>query len=656
MSIRGITPIPLSSFKGKNTLDNLSDEPANTLLSAKNVLVLADNQMRKAPGYTKVVANVGPGPVHTVYDFQRDVDGVQTVFVHSGQNIIAMNADGSNQRVMSTSETSEPHVFVQNAFNAYSSNGVTAYRYVDNAGVLTRYQWGINAPLTAADVALSGGTLTLIYGRQYVYCYVSKYTDSIGVERVHVGPPSPLSAHTGPFADGVVNLTNIAASTDPQVNFIWVFATVDSPVNTSATYFFMVELANGTTSYGDINPDTELDQTKLAPYDNNPAPPSTILTVFQNRIVGIQSNQIRLSGYSEITLGIPEESWPLSLFFNIPAGDRTATAATTLVQGTLLGVLTQDAWYGYIGTDATTFQEQDRIATPGCVGKKAICTTPFGIAWLSPSKRIFMWTGSGSTTEVSSDIMYQYPGTYSMEDLSTTDLATAELQWYSFGKLHFLALYCQTEDSPGNLNLIQIWSIPVKGSLSSGEYTGSSQFFNQIGGIYQTDKIPLTSFTGTGIVKVQDTPYIYQGDTQGNLFRFPDTYLDDGVPYESNFSTSWQLYGLEGIKRFYWMELYTESPTSLLDSGGPLNNYKVYAAVSDSPDDAPNWIALDLQLVPNPKGPSSNSQNAIRASLQVEGLSVGRYIRFQVTLPSDNNDEVLLKMVTYLRPLYKAAP
>ncbi|MCU1247092.1 MAG: hypothetical protein JWQ49_121 [Edaphobacter sp.] len=646
--IKKLTPAPLTAFQGKNTLQNLAAESASTLLSAKNVLVLADQQMRRAPGYT-LVANVGPGPIHSIYDFERTVDGVQTIFVHSGPNIVAMNADGTNQRILSSVESATPHVFVQNAFVSYSSNGTTAYRYVDKAGALTKYAWGISAPVTAPAISLSAGTLTLTYGRTYVFCYVSKYTDSLGVERVHVGPPSPISAHTGPFNSGVVDLTDITTSTDLQVTHIWIFATVDSPVNTSATFFFMAELTNGTTSFGDANLDTALDKTKLAPFDNNPVPPSGILTTFQNRVVAVAGNQIRLSGFSEITLGIPEESWPLSLFFNIPAGTRTATAATTLLSGTSLGVLTQDAWYGYTGYDASTFTESDRIATPGCVGKFAICTTPFGIAWLSPSKRLFMWTGNGTPTEISSDIASSFPGTYGMEDLSTADLATVQLQWYSFGKLHYLAAFCRTADAPDSgLNLVQLWSIPVKGSQSSGEYTGSSGFFNQIGGIFQTDKIPSTSFTATSIVKVADTPYIYAGDALGNIYRFPDGFEDNGQSYESNFSTPWQLYGYEGTKRFHWIDLFVEAPASLLDSGGPLSNYKVFAACSASPTDTPKWIPLDLQLVPAPSG---ESQDALRASMSKAGVNVGKFVRFLVVLPSDANDQVVLKLVTWFSPI-----
>lgn len=652
MAIKNLTPAVMPTFTGKNTSQNLTDANPSTLLSAKNMLVLSDNQLRRAPGYT-LVQKIGKGPIYNQYDFERNVDQAQFLFTHSGSQLIVSNIDGSNQVVLSNGETSEPFMFVQNSFICYASNGVNAYRFVDNAGVLTKYNWGISAPQTAPSVSLSPGTLTLAFGRTYVYCYVSKYTDSLGIQRLSIGPPSPISAHSGPIANQIVELSAIAASTDPQVNFIWIFETSDSPFNTSATFFFAAEIPNGQTSFGDALADADLDQTRLAPFDNNPAPPSPILTSFQSSIVAVADDQIRLSGTDLITLGIPEEAWPLDLFFNIPSGSRKATAAISPDQGNSLVVDTADSKFRYTGYDASTFTEQDNIASPGSIGKFAQTKTPFGTAFLSQSQRLWLWNANvnGSPTEISSDIAYAYPGTYGMEDLSIKDLPGSRLLWYSYGRVHFLAVMARTNDAPdANLNLIQLWSIPVKGSQSSGQITGSSSFYNQIGGIYQTDKIPSVSMTSGAIVRVNNQPFVYLGDASGNTYRFPDGYLDNGNPFISNFSSPWSLVGTEAKKRFYWVDLFLQSPNF---SAVPLTSFHVYAAVSESAEDPATFIECQLQLVPSPNG---TSQQAIRANLQVDGLNVGRYIRFAVTLPTDNNDEVVLKSIVWHAPIYVGAP
>lgn len=650
MAIRNLKPISISVFQGKNTTQNMTDAVEGTLLSAKNIMVLGDNQPRRAPGYT-LVAALGLGAVHAIYDFQRSVDQAQFVLAHVGSSIIAMNVDGSNVRTLSTGETAAPFQFVSNAFVCYGSNGVNAWRFVDVAGALTKYKWGIAGPTTAPAIGLSAGTLSLTYGRQYVYCNVCKYTDSLGIQRVSVGPPSPLSAHTGPTANQVVTLSTLQLSSDPQVNYKWIFATSDSPLNTSATYYFAAEIPNSQTSWGDTLLDAALDTTRLAPYDNNPAPPAPILTTFQNRVVAINGSLMQLSGYSEITLGIPEESWPISTFFNIPSGSRRATAAISLNQGTTLVVCTQAFWYGYTGYDASTFTEQDRIASPGSVGAVSLCSTPFGIVWLSESKRLWIWKGSGDATEISADVAQSLYGTYGMEDLSLDSLATARLHYFSYGQRHFVALFCRTSDAPnGGLNLLQLWNISSKGSQSSGQYTGSSGFYEQIAGLYQTDKIPQVSFTASGDVKTESSPYIYTGDAAGNIYRFPDGFTDNGGEVESSFSTPWMLCGLEGKKRFYWIDLYFQTSTATNDAGGGLSNFKIYASVADAPA-SEDFIRTELTLSPVPS-PVGISAYAVRGNLQVAGLNIGRYLRVWIKLPSiSDEDEVLLKMIVWASPV-----
>jgi hypothetical protein len=651
MAIRNLTPASVTGFSGKNTAQNMTDAAAGTLLSAKNILILADNQIRRVPGYT-LVAKVGTGPVYSTYDFERNVDGAQFVFIHSGGSLYVMNADGTGVRELTTGESSEPFMFVQNGFICYATNGVKAYRFVDVAGVLTKYQWGINAPLTAPAISLSAGTLTLTFGRTYVVCNVSKYTDSLGIERVHVGAPSPKTAYTGPVTAQTVTLSDIDPSTDLQVNFQWIFATVDSPINTSATYSFAAEIANGTTSWADTLLDEQLDQTKLAPFDNNPAPPSTMMTTFQNRVAAVQKTQLRMSGYKEITLGIPEESWPISLFFNIPAGSRLATAVRVLQQGTLLVVDTLEAKFGFTGYDASTFTEQDKMAAPGATGKFATASTPFGELYLSESKRLFIWNGSAGVapTEVSSAVTQSYVGTYGMNDLSAIDLASARVVWFSYGVNHFAVVLARTMDAPDEwMNWMQIWSIPVKGSQSSGQFTGSSSFFNQIAGMYQTDKIPNDTLVSASIVKVASVPYVFLGDPVGNVFRFPDGFQDNGVPIVPSFSSAWSQLGTEAMKRFYFLDLFVQCDPSLMAAGGPLQNFKMWAAVSQSAEDPVVYTLLETQLIPDPKKPS---QYALRGNLQVDGLNTGRYIRIAVEMPKDLFDDIVLKAIIWHAPTY----
>lgn len=646
MAIRGLKPTTITEFSGKKTFTNLTTGEPGSLLSAKNVMVMEDRRLRRAPGYT-LVTNVGAGPVQVAgWDFQRSVDQKQFIFVQSGGTIYAMDPDGSNKQVMATRQAGV-HQFASSAFIAYSSDGTTAYRYVDNAGTLTCYNWGIVAPTVAPGIAIGAGTLTLAYGRTYVYCFVSKYTDSLGIQRVSVSAPSPVSAHTGPIAAEVVTLSGLQVSADAQVNYKWIFAVTDSPFNTSATYYFAAEIPNSQTSWGDTLTDDALDTTRLAPFDNNPAPPAPLITEFQNRMVAVNGGLIQISGFNEITLGIHEEAWPASLFFDLPSGKRTATAVAASQDGTALYVSDGDFWYEYQGYDASTFTEQDRVGSPGAAGPLALCPTPFGMAYLAPNRRLYLWKGNGSeATDISSEIAQQLPGTYSMDDLDQAAVSRAVLRWFSYGSLSFLAVFCRTSDAAdANLNLVQLWSVAVTSGASSGLYGGSSTVYGQLSGIYQSDRIPSISFTAAGTVEVGTVPYLYVGDANGNIYRFPDGFLDNGNQYLGIAQLAWML-PYEGKSNYIAIDVTTDrldASTSVL----------LYAIVADAPDQLLTPIQLQTMALPSPVGQTGLT---VRGLLNAQGLGNGKYISFFIVLPNDSMDAVVSKSILWSKPTAAGMP
>ena len=641
--IRNLKDATITKFLGKKTFANLADAEAGTLLVAKNVMVTEEQRLRRAPGYTKVTSFAGASQV--THDFQRDVDQKQFVIQQSGGSIYAMNPDGSGKITLSTGEAGT-HQFIQNAFALYSSDGHNAWRYVDKGGTLTKYKWGITAPTTAPALSISAGTLTLTYGRTYVYCYVSKYTDSLGIQRLSISAPSPISSHSGPIAAEVVTLSDIAASSDAQVNYIWIFAVTDSPFNASATYYFAAEIPNGQTSWGDTLTDDALDQTRLAPFDNNPAPPAPLLGVFQNRVVAVNGDLIQLSGYSEITLGIPEESWPADLFFNLPSGKRTATCLETLQAGTILCVGDGDFWYVYQGYDSSTFTEQDRVASPSGAGPLALCQTPFGLAFLAKNRRLYLWKAERDPTDISSTIAGSLKGTYSMDDLDPEATGSAILRWFSYGSLSFLAVLCRTKDAPdANLNLIQIWSFAVTSGASSGLYGGSSTVYGQISGIYETDKIPSVSMTSCGIVEVGDVPYLFLGDANGNVYRFPDGYTDAGNSYEGLAQLAWML-PYEGRSNFLALDVTTDRTDSVSAFG-------LYAIAADAPDQSLPMKQLEVMQLPNPK---EQTDLTIRGKMNADGVATGKYISPIIAFPDDDSDAVISKVILWSRPTGAGMP
>jgi hypothetical protein len=646
MAIHNLKPTSVTNFLGKNTQQNLVDAPLGTLAIAKNVVIQNDQQLSKAPGYTKV-KQVGSGPIRAHYDFQRNVDGKQFVLVQSGSEIWAMNADGTNPQLLVSGVSATGVRFVNNAFAAYGSDGAQAWRLVDTgAGGLTAYKWGIDAPLTAPAIAVSAGTLTAQNGYRYVRCFVSRFTDSLGIQRLSISAPSPMSAHSGPFVNGVANLSAMNASSDAQVTHQWIFRTTDSPLNTSATFFFLEEIPASQTTFGDSLTDDALDTTRIADFDANPAPPAPIITTFQNRVVLLdpETGLIRFSNGADAAIGIPEEGFALSNFFSLPSGNRQGTAMIPAQQGTVLLVASPDYWYSYKGYNATTFTEQDRVAAPGVAGRDAVCDTPFGIAWLSPSKRLWMWNGASSPTDLSSIISQSgLPLSYGMDDLSAADLSRAVVRWFSYGSTHFLAVFVRTSGAPdADLNLIQVWSVDVSTQASSGEYGAGSSVYGQIKGIYQTDKLPAVSITAASSVLVNSVPYIFLGDAAGNVYRYPDGFQDDTAAIGPAFATGWMNCEFDGKKRFYFADIVTNVANAA-------DSFRVFAKIADTPDNALLPVELEWFTLPDPRGQQTST---IRAKL----CGAGRFVQLFVSFPDDNQDALVRKLDVYSQPLYMGMP
>ncbi len=659
MAIAGLVPTEFNSFIGKNTNDNAVKVGSEWLLSAKNVICQGDDTVKTCPGYTLVQQLTGGGNVVRILEWQRESDKQQFLIVQHGNILGAIRSDGSaNEVVLSSSEDpTQSFDLVSNYFAAYVNNGVNAYKLVDNAGVLTKYKWGIDAPLVAPTIASGGGALTLKFGRQYCFSYVSYITDSRGVKTMHIGAPSPLSAHTGPLTSVVVTVGSMAVSADPQVTHKWVFSTVDTPLMTTSTFYFAAEITNATTSFGDTLADSALDTTRLAPFTNLPAPTGSIMCTYQNRAVVIDpiSGNTFLSGFEETDLGIPMETFPPTLFFQIPSGVRRPTGVKVVDGGNTLLIGTEEAWYKFTGYNAQTFTEQDKVVGPGPVGKKAICSTPQYLVWMSRDKRLWAWNTSvsaltgvpGFPMEFSFNVQQKLigltgPFTYSMEDMKDSQLSNAELLWFTYGKHHYVVCSCNTNDAVDvngapvtSFNWIQLWYVDYEnGTIKS---------------VGETDKIPNDRFMSSAVVLVNaSTSYIFFGDSlTGNIYRWPDGFRDNGASYIPTFSSAWSQCEFEGNKRMYWIDVVT-------DRGDFKDTGHVLAAVAAAPDLVNMQpIGCDLQAMPAPEG---NASNVVRANMQQQGTSIGNYVRWQIVLPDDGVQTTVRSVKVFSKPVYQGAP
>jgi hypothetical protein len=464
-----------------------------------------------------------------MFDFQRQSDGAQYVLLSGAGKLSWMRTDGSALTQLSAGEDAQPFDFVGGVFEAYASNGKKSYVLEDRAGVLTEVPWGNAGPAAAPTIALIGGTLTLLKGRQYAFSYVEKWTDSQGVQRVHVNAPSPLSAHTGAFNNQAVQVGGLVASANPFVTHIWIWSTNDTAFNTTSTLFFAAEITNGTTSWGDGQADTALDTTRIIPYDNQPAPLAKKLLQFQQRIVAFgipgKPDLVQASGLEETPLGIPQRSFPLSVFFNVPGGIKQLVTGCIFNEALMLS--TSQFWFQVTGISAATFAEHDNIFEPGAAGLDCVVTTQGWMVWLGVDKKIWAWNGVGEPVEVSWKIARADGSTQlSMESLADDVLANSQLKFLSFGRYNVIALFCSTTQNKNFFDWCQIWDVSALSGPAGpyGEMTKDGRLMTSA----ESDRFFTDSIYAVANVLVGNSKYLFMADLAGNVYRWPDGFTDNG--------------------------------------------------------------------------------------------------------------------------------
>jgi hypothetical protein len=618
-----------SGFLGKNTSDPLTAMDPRYLLTAKNVVIEGDGVVRIRPGYSLVTTLAGD--IRGQYYFQRDSDQGRFALINRGTNLTALNLNTLIETSLKSAESGSSYFdFTNNYFAAYAGDGNHAYKIVDNAASFAVYQHGITEPSNTPTIATGAGALTLTYGRQYVYCYVSYITDAGGNQRMHISAPSPTSAHTGPLTAKVITVGGMTASADPQVTHKWVFATMDSTLDSTSAFYFLAEITNATTSYGDAIADSALDTTRLAPFDNFAAPLGTIYTTYQNRVVIASGNKVYASGYEEIDLGIPQEAFPADLFFELP---ENVTALAVVDEGATLMLATAQAWYMVRGYDAQTFTKRDRVITPGAAGKRCVVITPTHMAWLSPDKKLYAWQSGSMPIEISASIARPLNGTYSMSDLTDANLSIAQLKWYSFGRHNYLILAANTSDQGTSaLNWLAMWYVNIKDGAISG--------------LAQVDFLPTDLPASIEVVKIGSTQWLYLGNsTNGEICRWPDGYQDKSSGITASFSPAW--IGDATTKRYFWTDVVGgRNDTDLGTTIG--------VVVADAPDMTLSPTGLTVTPVNSPYGQTGT---CARGDMQIQaGTTIGKWMRPVVTLPNDADTGSIHNVSVSYKPLYLQAP
>lgn len=614
-----------------------------------NCYQLGDGRTRRRNGYT-LVTELG-SPVVRMFDWQRQIDQTQYLVAQYGVDLslIAGPGTGSTTVLSSSESSSDPFFFCTNAFGLYGCNGVHAYSVYDVSGTPTLGSWGLPAPLTAPTIALSGtgtGTLTLTLGRQYVWCNVAKWTDGSGNSHIHVGPPSPISAGTGPCTNDIVTLGSITASTNPRVTHKWIFGTQDLGTNQTSAFLFMAEITNATTSWADQLTDAQEDITRVAPFSTNyPAPVGGFVVEYADRkfIMGVEGTPdwIYPSGLDEISIGIQEECFPTDVQFQIPGGIKRTTAGISFNNG--LMIATPDWWFRLTGNTAATFVKQDQILYPGCVGPKAVGVAQSLMVWLGSDKRLWAWDGADNPIDLSFKIGTPMPGSSSMDDINEAQMANAELKVFSFGRYHFILLGVSRNAGNANYDWIQLWD--ASSVMSASGYRTLLSDGSQVG-LAESDMFTNDTMQAfANVLGPNNTQYIYMADTVGNIFRWPDGYQDDGVNILATWAPGYIDMDMPGtIKQNMWVDFTTDRQ----DAGTGL--FGIQALSGDGVNLLTELATCQVMASPQ-QYQAGVDGTAFRAMLSWQPeTAVGKWIRLRFILPDDAMDASISGYDVYAIP------
>jgi hypothetical protein len=311
----------------------------------------------------------------------------------------------------------------------------------------------------------TGGTVRLASSPTVGWSWAYAYKNSV------TGHVSNISPTTGALIPSASNGIQLAANPpgDSQVDTLVWFRTLDG----GGDYFYecdvnlvtgavtqnglaigpMTSVAVGgqfTTLNDNNTPDTSLDQTKRGPLINNPPPQGLYTALAQGRVfvaglIGAQQD-VAYSGYEQILLGRPEESFPQFNRLRLSLGAEAVAGLGVLHSGVVMFSSTGKMWMLRGAIEDITlsapvaFSEflEELPWTLGCLSHYTIQETPYGLVWLAGDKTVQFWDGKSNPIDISQPV---YPLLRSITP-GTEKLCNA--RYFNWLERDWYALTCAT--------------------------------------------------------------------------------------------------------------------------------------------------------------------------------------------------------------------
>ena len=250
---------------------------------------------------------------------------------------------------------------------------------------------------------VGSGPVTLVNGRTYYYVYGNEVTD-------HWSDLSPVSATTNAVEGGVIPLTNIVPSTDPQVTNIAILATADG--NDPSILYEVAIIPNGQTTYIDTISELVLltnttflftdssgneygvTENDLPPNGKFPTKHAGRLWLLDGPFLYYSKSVAELITNTGFIAGRYEESWPPE--FQIDISEVSEIGKGLLSDGQTLYVGTSRHIRRITGDAPSNFSPAQIVFRDvGLLNQDVwsivyIESTPIGAMWMTPDHRVIL--------------------------------------------------------------------------------------------------------------------------------------------------------------------------------------------------------------------------------------------------------------------------
>jgi hypothetical protein len=234
---------------------------------------------------------------------------------------------------------------------------------------------GIPTPTAAPSVAAPAGSAET---RAYTYTFISAYGEE--------GSPAPATVVSG-GAPGTWNITGIQTSV-PNPSF-YNLATTRIYRSVGNAYFWVADIAFGTSSYSDSIPSATVALNFTLPSLNWTPPPATLQGIVAHPggfLVGFSGRDVWMSAPYQ------PHAWPIQSVQTC----QTEVVGLAIFNNCIIVMTTSHPYFGE-GMSPTNITLQKMDAVEPCVSQRSIVTTVDGVYYASPQGII---RATGGTTEL----------------------------------------------------------------------------------------------------------------------------------------------------------------------------------------------------------------------------------------------------------------